>query len=456
MKTALRSGFWLAVYLGVVLCPLVVLLLAPTPPGGGFWWDLAIGLGFAGLVMMAVQFLLTARFRRATAPFGIDVIYYFHRYLAYVIVAVVVGHAAVLVAVNPALLAYLNPVGAPWEMSSGVLSIALLVVLVATSAWRKPFRIPYDGWRILHLLLAVGVVALAFAHMKAVGYYSATPAVNALWVVIGLSLAAVVLWVRVLRPWRLLRSPFRVTAVRPERGDSWTLAVEPEGHDGFSFEPGQFAWLTLRRSPFAMREHPFSISSSPEDMEGTEGVEGGGGRLEFTIKELGDFTRTVGEIRPGETAYVDGPYGAFSIDRHPAAAGYVFIAGGIGIAPMMSMLRALADRGDPRHHVLFAAHSSWDRVPLREEIAALRERLDLKVVHVLEEPAEEWTGERGFLTREILDRHLPPTGDEGAGIRAGYEYFICGPVPMIRAVEEFMRELDIPMSRFHTELFDLV
>ncbi|MEX1257466.1 MAG: ferric reductase-like transmembrane domain-containing protein [Gemmatimonadota bacterium] len=439
MRTVLHGAFWLAVYLAVVLTPLVVLLLAPTPAGGGFWWDVAIGFGFAGLVMMGVQFLLTARFRRATAPFGIDAIYYFHRYLAYVAVAVLLAHPVVLIAINPALLSYMNPFAAPWEMAAGTTSLFLLLVLVASSAWRKRLRIPYEAWRVAHLLLASGAVGLALAHMGGIGYYAGTPAVRVLWVGIGFSLVGIVVWVRVLGPWRLLRSPFRVTDVRPEPGDSWTLALEPEGHEGFSFDPGQFAWVSLGHSPFAMKEHPFSIASSPSP----------GGRLEFTIKELGDFTRTVGRIRPGEAAYVDGPYGAFSIDRCPEAAGYVFIAGGIGVAPIVSMLRALADRGDTRPHRLFQAHSRLDRVPLGEAVAELEKCMDLRVVHVLEDPPEGWAGERGWITREMLDRHLPTE-------RRDLEYFVCGPVPMNRAVGRYLRELGIPTSRIHTELFDLV
>jgi predicted ferric reductase len=438
MKHVLWGAFWLAVYLGLVLAPVFALLLGQVPAGMGFWWDAAIALGFAGLSMMGIQFVITARFKHATAPYGIDIIYYFHRYLALVAFLILLGHPVVLVLVNPAFLHLLNPLEAPWHMTAGVISTLLMAVLIASSLWRKQLGIPYDGWRVVHGALALVAVAAALAHVEVVGHYVAVPWKRGLWAVIVASWVAVLLYVRLAKPWTLLRRPFRVTDVREERGDSWTVAVEPVGHRGFAFQPGQFSWLTLRSSPFAMKEHPFSMSSGPS----------ADGRLEFTIKELGDFTRTIKHVEPGETAYVDGPYGAFSIDRHPAP-GYVSIGGGIGVAPLVSMLRALADRRDRRPHLLITGHSRWERIVLREAISELASHLDLRVVHVLEERPPGWEGESGYVRTDLLDRHLPANREE-------LEYFVCGPEPMIAAVERCLYELGVPLSRSHSELFDLV
>jgi ferredoxin-NADP reductase len=70
-------------------------------------------------------------------------------------------------------------------------------------------------------------------------------------------------------------------------------------------------------------------------------------------------------------------------------------------------------------------------------------------VHVLEEPPDDWVGERGRITREVLDRHLP----SGRGQLA---YFVCGPDAMTQAMERWLRDLGVPPSRIHSELFDLV
>jgi predicted ferric reductase len=67
-----------------------------------------------------------------------------------------------------------------------------------------------------------------------------------------------------------------------------------------------------------------------------------------SIKGLGDFTSTVGEVKPGEIAYLDAPYGLFSVDRHPDAPGFVRIVGRIGVTPMISMLRNMARRREHR------------------------------------------------------------------------------------------------------------
>lgn len=434
----MHGWIWLAVYLALALAPLGLLLVGPTPPGSGFWFDFSLALGFAGTAMIGVQFILTARFKRATAPFGIDIIYFFHRYAAVVGFILVLAHPVILVVDNPGFAYLLDPREAPWHMVAGLLSLLAMLVIVVTSLARKQLHIDYDRWRLGHGLLAVAALVLALVHIEGVGYYVSEPWHRGLWILIVVSWIAVLVFIRIVRPLLLLRRPYRVVAVERERGDSWTLALEPKGHAGFRFQPGQFVWLTLRHSPFALREHPFSISSSPTSAP----------HIEVTIKELGDFTGTIGSVTVGETAYVDGPYGAFSIDRHATAPGYVFLAGGIGIAPMMSMLRTLAARGDRRPLVLVSAHSRWDRIVFREEIHSLAERLRLTVVHTLEAPPEDWQGERGYVNAAMLDRHLPAN-------RAELDYFICGPKPMIDAAEKALASLGVPLSRFHTELFDL-
>lgn len=438
MRSTGGAVAWVAAYLLLVAAPLVVLLVGALPAGAGFWWDFSMGLGFAGMAMMGVQFALTARFRRAAAPFGIDIVYQFHRYAALIALSLLVAHYLIVRTDSPQALGPLNPLAAPFHMSAGRLALALFAVVIVTSLWRKPLAIAYDRWRIWHALLATVAFLAAVAHIEGVGYYTAAPWKRSLWTAYTLSWLLLVAWVRIARPWTLQRRPWRVAEVRPERGKAWTLALEPDGHAGMRFAPGQFAWLTLRSSPYRFSEHPFSFSSSAE-------VEG---RLEFTIKELGDFTRTIGSVQPGEIAYVDGPYGVFTSERYPRAPGFVFVAGGVGIAPVMSMLRTAAARGERRPLTLVCANDRWEDAIFREELENLRERLDLRVVHVVAEPAADWSGERGYVDQALLARHLPPE-------RRLAEFFLCGPKAMTDATQQALRALGVPLARVHFELFDM-
>jgi ferredoxin-NADP reductase len=136
-----------------------------------------------------------------------------------------------------------------------------------------------------------------------------------------------------------------------------------------------------------------------------------------------------------------------SIARYPSA-GYVFIAGGIGVAPIVSMLRTMADRGDRRPVSLIYADDAWENMPFRDDIDTLRERMSLDVVYILDHPPEGWQGEAGWVTAELLGRHLP---DE----RIQRDFFVCGPNPMIDSVESALLELGIPARFIHAERFTL-
>jgi predicted ferric reductase len=163
--------------------------------------------------------------------------------------------------------------------------------------------------------------------------------------------------------------------------------MHPDGHPGFRFSPGPFGWLTVWGSPSKISGHPFSFSSSAEVTDG---------QVEMSIRNLGDFTSAIRKVPVGQRLYLDGPHGAFTIGN-PADI-HVLIAGGVGITPMMSMMRTLADRSDTRPVILLYGSRDWESITFREELEALKARLNLTIVYVLADPPAGWTGEQGFIT----------------------------------------------------------
>jgi predicted ferric reductase len=438
LRYAVHGAVWVAIYLLFILAPLFVLLAGSLPPARDFWTEFAVALGYSGLATMGLQFGLTARFRLVTEPWGEDVIYHFHRQISLVAVCLIAAHAVILTAARPESLSPRNIAAAPWSARFAVLSIAALVALVVTALWRGRLKISYEAWHRTHILLAVGAVTAGILHMAGSGFYLVVPWKRALWIGLTIFWIGLLIYVRIVKPLFLLRRPYRVAAVRPERGDTSTLVMQPEGHPGFRFSPGQFAWLTLWGSPFKITGHPFSFSSSAEAADGS---------VEMSIRKLGDFTSAIDRVSVGQRVYLDGPYGAFTIGN-PADM-HVLIAGGIGITPMISMIRTLADRGDARPVVLLYGSRDWDAITFREELEALQKRLDLRVVHVLQNPPAGWTGESGYLGAGALERHLPQP-------YAAHEYFICGPGVMMDAIEAALGRLGVPLSKYHSERYSFV
>jgi predicted ferric reductase len=439
MRYTLKGTLWVCTYLFFVLAPMFFLLLGAMPPARDFWTEFSAAIGYAALAMMGLQFGITARFRFVTEPWGEDVIYHFHRKISLIAVGLALAHPIILFVVRPELLALLNFIEAPWRARFAAISTYSLIALVVMALWRTELKISYEAWHLSHIVLAVVAVTAAVAHMVGWSFYLESPWKRALWIALPSFWVGLLVYIRIVKPLFMLRRPYRVAELRRERGDTTTLVMLPEGHAGWRFNPGQFGWLTVWGSPFKITGHPFSFSSS---------AAAPGGRVEMSIRKLGDFTARVPEIQVGDRVYLDGPYGAFTIDRNPADM-HVLIAGGVGITPMMSMMRTLADRGDARPIVLMYGSRDGESITFREEIEALKSRLDLKVIHVLAQPAPGWTGETGFIDAALFRRHLPPPFAE-------HEYFICGPDPMMDAIENALGELGVPASKYHSERYSFV
>ena len=438
MKNKIQTYLWLAFYFLMVFLPIVLLMIFPRPAGREFLREVSVSLGFIAMALLGLQTIPTSRLKFFTQVFPMDTLYTFHHGLSIFTFLLALAHPILLFINNPATLQLLNLFTAPWRAKAAVLSILAMLILVVSSVWREAMKLKYDIWRWIHDGLAFLAIGLALYHMFKVNYYMSLTYQKVIWLLLTGVWLAILLYIRVIRPIMMLRRPYRVTRVKEERGQSWSLYLAPEGHPGFSFEAGQFAWITTE-SPFIFRENPFSFSTNAD----TEDREIG-----FTIKELGDFTQTIKQLQPGDTVYVDGPYGNFSMDEHQCK-DMVFIAGGIGAAPVMSMLRTLSARDYSQKVTFFFGNPTWESVTYREELAELEKELkNFTLVHVLERPPEGWEGEQGYITADVLQRHLPMEHRNST-------FFLCGPLPMIMAVESALHQLEVPPTHIHSEQYEM-
>ena len=224
--------------------------------------------------------------------------------------------------------------------------------------------------------------------------------------------------------------PWRVKSVEPLTQKQWEVTLEPDGHPGLEYKAGQFVWLNVGHSPFSMKENPFSICSAPA----------GGREVAFMIKELGDFTRTIGRIKTGTSAYIDGPYGNLCVERRTEP-GVALIAGGVGLAPLLGILRQMRLTGDSREVKLIYGNRKADQIAYGGELG------EENVIYVLSEPPEHWHGEVGFIDAPLLDRVFSDKEFRE------WVFVMCGPLPMMDVVGDHLLRKGTPSHRILSERF---
>ena len=432
----------LSAYALLVVLPVALgwWLIGPARP----WLDEASSaIAMMATAALLLEFLLSGRFRVISAGIGMDRSLRWHQIFAQILTIAALLHP----------LLYLSPSGAAFKrpddaiavlgldaasLISGALAWLLLGLLTLTAIRRDDLPHRYEVWRIGHGLGAALLAGLALHHAISAGRYSGAPALMAYWafmltMALG-SLGAVYL----LRPWQLARRPWRIAALERVGDRLWSLTLEPDGHAGLAYRAGQFAWLRLNCSTFSVREHPFSIASAPSD----------GVALRFLIKEAGDFTRQIGTLPIGARAFVDGPHGALCLEGRQEP-GIFMIAGGAGLAPMLSLLREAATRGETRPITLLYGNRHQGQIMAAAELAALAMRLRLDLHHILQEPPPGWTGFAGMMTPELIQ------AEAAQAAREGWVFLLCGPGPMIRAAHRGLAALGVPRRHILEERFSV-
>ena len=424
---------WLIVGLGFVIGPLVLARAGGWHARRGFVAELGSGLGIVALGVLAYLIVLTARWA-VLKRLGADVAIRLHRRLATVLLALVTAHVVAAVAADPTRVALLRFFGEPWRAQAAIGSVAALLLLGATSAARRRLGMPYALWRVVHVSLATAAVILALLHTIGWHRYLMTGVGALALLLVGGSALAAVAGLRVGRHQILRSRPYKVDRVVPERGSAVTVELRAEGHAGHLFSPGQFAWLKLADRRLGVAEHPFSYSSSAEHPE----------RPSFTIRRYKGFSAQAAKLAPGTRILVDGPHGAFRAT--PNAKGMLLLASGIGITPIISILRTAADRQDRRRFLLVYASRTLPDITFREELEQLSRRLCLRVVHVLSRPSDNWEGARGRVSTDLLDHNLPEDLRE-------WEFFLCGSGPAVDSSLVALSGLGIPVELVHAERF---
>lgn len=446
MRRQLERTLWATAFLAVLFAPVLLAAALHGPRTGvSLLSELSVGMGLLATSMLVCAVVLPSRLRSLTRSFGIDKVLGIHRFVGLAVTLLVIFHIVLVVAAKPANVTLFDVLHAPNRARAGVGATVVLGALITLTVLRRRLRQCYEVWRRAHVALAGTVLVFSGLHIWWLNHLVRETAMRAVFVVLAWGVLLVLayrwLWLPIFGAYR----EYVVREVRAETATVSTVVLEPRrdgsrrGYRSLEFAPGQFAWLRLNPS-IGAQEHPFTIASSAHVGLWTE----------FTIRHSGDFTRELRLLRPGSPVWVDGPHGAFTLDARRTT-GLVLIAGGVGITPMMSMLRTLAHRRDRRPHRLLMVARTLEDLLFRAEIRQLQQRLDLTVVELLRQPPPSWTGASGAIDEHVLTALLP-----GKFRRDQLDYYLCGPPALITDALMVLQRLDVPPPRIHTEQFDFV
>lgn len=282
----------------------------------------------------------------------------------------------------------------------------------------------YERWRSLHRLTGL-FLAAGFVHGLLDGTMFGSATLRWTYVVTGGVGLAFYVYRETLARHFLPLHDYQVAAVTPVGPGLTELALVPLGKP-LAYRPGQFAMLFLETGA-GWRRHPFTISGAPHDEH-----------LRFTIKALGDDTaRMQTLVRPGMPAVVGGPHGRF--DRTRGTERQIWIAGGIGITPFLSWLRALDEHAPPGRADLF--YSTQGEAPFADEITAIAHDHPGLRVHLHD------TSAAGYLTPDEVLAHA-------GGDPRELSIFLCGPGPMVDQFVRRFRQAGVRARNIHREHFD--
>ena len=449
-------ALWFTGFAVIVIAPSLLWFVAAPPVIGGvtaggvrqasLWRSLATITGLLATSALVCVVVLPSRCRSLNWVIGIENVIDLHRFLGIVTTALVLLHLACVVAADPTNTGLLlNLPQAPGRAQNATAATVGLVVIVVLAIYRKKFDLSYEVWRTTHIALAVIILITSAMHIVLLNQLMTDTSFALVLTALAVSVVMVGGYRWIWRNFYDRSTEFLVREVRLENDTVATLVLEPRAvkPDGtitsWAFNPGQFAWIRLNRSATG-EEHPFTIASSAHD-----------DTTEFTIRGSGDFTRQIRRLRPGQPVWVDGPHGSFTSDLTDTSAGFVLLAGGVGVTPMLSMVRTAAHRGDPRPYRLVIVASALEDLFFREELAVLRRYIDLEVTEVLRRPRPDWTGPIGGINTQLMELvvgDLPEPQD--------LDYFICGPPGMVVDAMQVLEEMAVPAGRVHTEQFDFV
>lgn len=228
--------------------------------------------------------------------------------------------------------------------------------------------------------------------------------------------------------------PYRITYIEKNTEDTCVIHLVPLKGNIMKFQSGQFAKIKNSKYLNPDEEHSFSFSSGAHNHN----------YLEFCIKIYGDWTKSVSQLKIDDLLYISGPYGEVIFDS--ANPNIVFLVGGVGISPIISCIRTLVGEEKNSSVILLYGSQKPELIVYKKELEELQQKLlNLKIVHIMSnlEKNDSWSGERGFITQEIIQKYI--------NLQNNPVFYMYGPSIFVEKMQKLLKSLRVESDHIKCE-----
>ncbi len=385
-------------------------------------------MGLIGITLFGLNFILVTRIRLLEDLFGgIDKVYLAHHITGGLAFTFLLLHPMFLTLsyylISPEFaFEFLLLPSYAMSVNWGKLALILMSVLLIITFY---LNLPYHLWKLSHKFMGVAFFLASLHVLMVSGDMTVNQPLKA-WIMIVLALGLVSYIYKVILGKSLLKKLDFVTKdVEKINSDIWEITLAPVGKS-FTFIPGQFCFLEFANPEVGSESHPFSISSPITDQN-----------LKFTIKDLGDFTHKIGSLSLGDKVKIEGPYGGFRFSTHYKK--QIWIAGGIGITPFLSMLDSIT--ADQEIDIYYSVKETSEFINLKELKSASEKNKNVRLF--------TWVSNKtGRLTIDDILKESPVLTDK--------IIYICGPQAMMTAMKQQLEKHKVKGSQIRMEEFELI
>lgn len=433
-------------YVLLILLPFAIFFKNNSTGGIDFKYALSGFFGLTAYSLFTFELLLVSKNKFLDNHFGLDKLYRFHMSIAVLAILLSYLHKTLKESMyRDSFKTQLGNISFILFIAVGVFSILLMVnklfIKFAPVDYLRKFlhkilKIKYQYKVFLHNLMVVAILVLVVHILLA---YSVKSDFLLEFVLLIYFLVPFCLYVYN-KIWKLYFSKkhkYVVSQVIKESNNVVTLRFRPKFGKIFDYVPGQFLYVRIRNPKVPGDEHPFTISSSPTD----------GDYVAITVKQLGDFSNTLNEVKIGDNAYIDGSYGSFSYIKKEKSNKLCFIAGGIGITPFLGMLRYIESKDKNKAVTLLWGVRDESEIISKEDFKNFSSTIkDFLFVPVLSN-SPNYAGEKGFIDSQIIKKYVSNIEE--------YDFYICGPPIMLELQIKNLKSLGVPVNKIHYERFSI-